>query len=75
VCCSVMEVVEAMRRMRLCILEVVEGRIGLLEVEVMEVMHCMLLCMLEAGLGFPEMMEAMRRVLLCDGDDATCAAL
>src|SRR5205809_933233 len=62
VCCSVM----VMRRVLLCILEVVEGRIGLLEVmEATEVMRCMLLYMLEAVEGGLGLLEAMEMMHLC----------
>ncbi len=59
---------EAMRRVLLCMLEVVEGRLCLLEV--LEVMRCMLetseggLCLLEV-LEMPKAWEVMRCVLLC----------
>ncbi len=44
------EMLEGMRRVLLCVLEVVEGEFCLLEVlEVTEVMRCVLLSMLEAG--------------------------
>ncbi len=49
---EVLEVAEVMCCVLLCMLEVVEGRLCLLEVlEVAEVMCCVLLCMLEAVEG------------------------
>src|SRR5947207_665924 len=63
----VVEVMEAIRRVLLCIPEAVQGGIGLLEVEVTKVMRCMLLCMLEA-VEFSKFAGG-------DGGDASCAAL
>ena len=64
-----MEVVEVMRCVLLCIVEVVEGAVCLLEaLEVPDVMRCVLLCMLEVP-------EVMRHVLLCmleAADDGLC---
>src|SRR6266480_3942349 len=69
-----LEMLEGMRRVLLCMLEVVEGELCLLEVlKVQDVMRCVLLCILEAVegrlcllevLGVLETLGWMRRVRL-----------
>ncbi len=49
---EVLETLEVMRRLLLCILEAVESQLCLLDVlEVMEAMRCMLLCRFDGGWG------------------------
>jgi len=60
----VLEVLEVMRFMLLCVLDAVEGRLCSLAVlEMLEVMRCMLLHMLDAVEGRLCSLEVMRRML------------
>ena len=65
----VLEMLEGMRSVLLCMLEAVGGELYSLEVrEVREVMRCVLLCTLEdveGGLCLLEVSDVMRCVLLC----------